>query len=224
MLTTELRIISIFWACSPISFKHMIYFWCQFLDPHLTTYNSNVGVQIIVVLEWGTSTLRLIDICHSCLAKVLPQNLMCVCVCCMHIIETAKSCEERTPSELYLLEETVTNVNLIHNLPLSKRLEASSYVSTTYKYKFFIGIYYNDQMWNFLLMTSIGVGAVETSIASLIGRDSGKILKHILRKWCVIIIFVFELIWQICKALGYQKLEANTICMFPNFKEVIWDT
>ena len=147
ILAIELRIISLVWACSTIYFKHMIYFWGQFLDPHLTSYNSNVDVQIIVVLEWGTSTLRLIDICHSCLAKLLPQNLMYVCVCCMYIIETVKSCEERTPSELYLLEETVTNVNLIHNLPLSKRLEASSYVSTTQI------IFWNLLWWSDVLLS-----------------------------------------------------------------------
>lgn len=160
----------------------------------------------------------------SCWITVTKFNVFVLCVCCMYIIETVKSCEERTPSELYLLEETVTNVNLIHNLPLSKRLEASSYISTTFAYKFFSGIYCDDQMWNFLLMTSIGLGAVETSIASLIGRGSGKILKYMLIKWCVIIMIVFEPIWQICKALGYQKLEANTTCMFPNSIQVIWFT
>jgi hypothetical protein len=33
-------------------------FWCPFLDPHLTTYHSNMGVQIIIVLELGMSTSR----------------------------------------------------------------------------------------------------------------------------------------------------------------------
>jgi hypothetical protein len=28
-----------------------------FLDPHLTTYHSNIGVQIILVLDLGTATL-----------------------------------------------------------------------------------------------------------------------------------------------------------------------
>ena len=63
-------------------------FWYPFLDPQLTTYHSNVGVHIIVVLKSNTSTLRLIDIYHSCVAELPPQNLMCVCVCCMYIIET----------------------------------------------------------------------------------------------------------------------------------------
>ena len=31
--------------------------WCSFLDPHLTTYYSNVGLHIIVVLELGKSIL-----------------------------------------------------------------------------------------------------------------------------------------------------------------------
>ena len=38
MLTIEPRIVSIFWACGPISFRHMMSFWCPLLNPHLTTY------------------------------------------------------------------------------------------------------------------------------------------------------------------------------------------
>ena len=36
--------------------KHMSV-WRQFFDPHLNAYHSNVGVQIIVVFDLGTSTL-----------------------------------------------------------------------------------------------------------------------------------------------------------------------
>ena len=50
------RMVSRFWAHSPISLEHMS-FWCLFLDPHITTYHSNTSVQIIVVLELGTSAL-----------------------------------------------------------------------------------------------------------------------------------------------------------------------
>ena len=32
-------------------------FWCPFLDPHLTTYHSNIGVHIIAMLDIATSTL-----------------------------------------------------------------------------------------------------------------------------------------------------------------------
>jgi hypothetical protein len=39
-----------------ISYKHMC-FWCQFLDAHLATYPSKIGVQVIVVFDLGTSTL-----------------------------------------------------------------------------------------------------------------------------------------------------------------------
>ena len=35
----EPRMVKIFWACSPNSFKH-IYFWFSFLYPHRTTYCS----------------------------------------------------------------------------------------------------------------------------------------------------------------------------------------
>ena len=33
-------------------------FSCPFLDPHLTTFHSNIGVQVIAMLDLGTSTLR----------------------------------------------------------------------------------------------------------------------------------------------------------------------
>ena len=56
MLTIEFTMVSIFLAPSLISFQHMS-FWCPFLDPRLTTYYSNIGVQISVVFELGTSTL-----------------------------------------------------------------------------------------------------------------------------------------------------------------------
>lgn len=54
--TIEPRMVSEFWVHNPISFRHMMPFWCQFLDPHLTTYHSNVGQQIIVVINLGMST------------------------------------------------------------------------------------------------------------------------------------------------------------------------
>ena len=57
MLTIELRMVSTFWARTPISFKHKS-FWCPFVDPLLTPYHQNIGVQIIAKLELGTSTLH----------------------------------------------------------------------------------------------------------------------------------------------------------------------
>ena len=48
--------ISIFWTRS--IFKHVL-FWCRFLDPHLTTYQSNIRVRIIVVFHLVASTLKL---------------------------------------------------------------------------------------------------------------------------------------------------------------------
>ena len=53
MWTLEPKILSIIWARSLTSPKH-IFFWCQFLDLHLTTYRSNVGVHTIVVFNLGT--------------------------------------------------------------------------------------------------------------------------------------------------------------------------
>ena len=38
MMNVESRMVSIFRARSPFSFIH-VSFWCQFLDPHLTTYH-----------------------------------------------------------------------------------------------------------------------------------------------------------------------------------------
>jgi hypothetical protein len=55
MLTIELRMVRLIWARSAISFKH-VPFWFLFSDPHLTTYNPKIGVQIIVVFELGMST------------------------------------------------------------------------------------------------------------------------------------------------------------------------
>jgi len=57
MLTIEIepRMVIIFWACSPISSKHMS-FWNPFLEPHLITYHSTKGVQLRSVIELGTST------------------------------------------------------------------------------------------------------------------------------------------------------------------------
>ena len=59
MLTIQPRMVSIFSARSPISSKHMMSFWCLFLDPHLTTYSSTIfiGVQIIVEFDLGMCIL-----------------------------------------------------------------------------------------------------------------------------------------------------------------------
>ena len=57
MLTTEPKMFSIFWARSPISFKHMMPFWCPSSKPHLIAFHSNIGVHIIVMLELCMFTL-----------------------------------------------------------------------------------------------------------------------------------------------------------------------
>ena len=57
MLTMEPRMVNTFEACRPISLKHMMPFWCPFLDPHLTTYHSNIGFQVIAMLDKHLSTL-----------------------------------------------------------------------------------------------------------------------------------------------------------------------
>ena len=58
MLNFNTRMVSIFCSRSSISSKHVAFVLCPFLGPHLTTYHSNIGVHIIVVLELGTSTLE----------------------------------------------------------------------------------------------------------------------------------------------------------------------
>ena len=56
LLIIECRIIDEFWASSPISCKQM-FFWCQFLDPHVTTYHLIIGVRLKWVTELGLLTL-----------------------------------------------------------------------------------------------------------------------------------------------------------------------
>ena len=45
MLTIEPRMVNKFWACSPISFKHML-FCCPFLDLHLNTHSNMCLIKI----------------------------------------------------------------------------------------------------------------------------------------------------------------------------------
>ena len=58
MLTIEPRMVVIFQACSPISFKRMS-LWYPFLEAHLTTYHSTIGVLIRNVFELGLSSLHI---------------------------------------------------------------------------------------------------------------------------------------------------------------------
>ena len=44
--------VSIFWIHGPISLNYVV-FGCQFLDPHLTTYHSNIGVLVLAMLDLG---------------------------------------------------------------------------------------------------------------------------------------------------------------------------
>jgi hypothetical protein len=68
--------VSVFIACSPISFKHM-HVWCEFLDPHLTTHGSHIGVQVIGVFD--------VDICLPRMACGLPRDLC-------HPVSNSESC------------------------------------------------------------------------------------------------------------------------------------
>ena len=75
------RMVNKFWTCPPISNKYMS-FGCLFLDPHLTTYHSIIGVHIVAMLKLGTSTLMArIFICVSLfgifISMCIPINVHC---------------------------------------------------------------------------------------------------------------------------------------------------
>jgi hypothetical protein len=56
MLTMESTIVAIFWAHGQVSLKH-IPFWYPFLEAHVTTHYSNIGVRSRQITELDTSTL-----------------------------------------------------------------------------------------------------------------------------------------------------------------------
>ena len=60
MLAIKPRMTNKLWAWSAISIKHMTS-WCLFLDSHLTTHHSNIGVQLRHIAKLNTLTLWL---CH----------------------------------------------------------------------------------------------------------------------------------------------------------------
>ena len=43
VFTIEWGVVIEIWKCSPISFEH-VPFWCLLIDPHQTTYQSNIGI------------------------------------------------------------------------------------------------------------------------------------------------------------------------------------
>ena len=64
MLTIESRMVIIFWVGSPFLFEHVSY-WYLLLEPHLTTYDSNIRTWIREAIEIGTSTLLGCDLTHD---------------------------------------------------------------------------------------------------------------------------------------------------------------
>ena len=64
-----------FWAHRPISFKNMMLFCVLFLDPHLTTHHSNIGVYLIWVTESGPLTLLSYDLGNACIRLPSPGAL-----------------------------------------------------------------------------------------------------------------------------------------------------
>ena len=81
MLNIEPRMVCIFWVHSPISCEH-ISFLCLFLGPHPITHHSNIGVQIIVMLDSGMSTLREVggsEITEAIAFSVFDNRWMALC-------------------------------------------------------------------------------------------------------------------------------------------------
>jgi hypothetical protein len=56
MLTIESRFVIIFYTHSPISLNYISFIY-RFLEPHLITYCSKIGVRLRSVTELGRSTL-----------------------------------------------------------------------------------------------------------------------------------------------------------------------
>ena len=59
ILNIEPKMVSKFWALSPISSKHMSLWFNFFLDPHLATHDSNIGL------------------CWRWVTKIRPSYLLC---------------------------------------------------------------------------------------------------------------------------------------------------
>ena len=78
MLTIEPRMVSIVWACSPISLEHTS-FWCPFLDTHLTIHHSNIFVQIIAM--FGFPPFYLSKIWLGCCVWRGQQGALCIPTC-----------------------------------------------------------------------------------------------------------------------------------------------
>lgn len=58
MLTIEPKMVATFWANNPrIYYKHMSSWYIMFMNPHLTTHHSSIGVQFKYVIKFGRSTL-----------------------------------------------------------------------------------------------------------------------------------------------------------------------
>ena len=60
-----------FWTCNPIFLNHVFLKKSKFLDPHLITYHSNIGVHIIDVLDvvtWSIGGYSNIQGCKTCFA------------------------------------------------------------------------------------------------------------------------------------------------------------
>ena len=60
-------------------------FWCPFVDPHLTPYHQNIGVQIIAKLELGMSTLhclhgQMVFNTVKCIIFVFSKQYECISI------------------------------------------------------------------------------------------------------------------------------------------------
>ena len=55
--TIKCRVVNKIWKRSPFSFKH-VSLWYTFLDPHLTTQHSNIGVCSRQITNWNSHTVE----------------------------------------------------------------------------------------------------------------------------------------------------------------------
>ena len=89
---------NIFWTCSPISSKHMSISY-PFLYPQITTYLSNIGVQIIGVFDLGAYAIMLYWV---------QSFLFLVCFVCLNVSHV-ENIGQVIPNSVHK-----SNINLYH--------------------------------------------------------------------------------------------------------------
>ena len=120
MLSINIRMVSIFCACSEVSSKHMVFVLCPFLGPHLTTYHSNIGVHIIVVLEMKNIYFRTPSLCHKRCSLhrrcLFSKEASLLFLCCADVVQSLPK-SSTLNSSLYMVYSGFDEyfLNLYHN-------------------------------------------------------------------------------------------------------------